>query len=105
MSSEDEGDCMQALILAAGMGKRLKKLTRDNTKCMVKVNGITLIERCLRQLDALELSRIIIVVGYHGDKLIDFISTIDIKTPVEYVENPVYNKTNNIINNKKRALQ
>lgn len=96
MSSEDEGDCMQALILAAGMGKRLKKLTRDNTKCMVKVNGITLIERCLRQLDALKLSRIIIVVGYHGDKLIDFISTIDIKTPVEYVENPVYNKTNNI---------
>ena len=30
---------MQAIILAAGMGKRLKELTQDNTKCMVKVNG------------------------------------------------------------------
>ncbi len=35
---------MQAVILAAGMGKRLKELTNDNTKCMIKVNGITLIE-------------------------------------------------------------
>ena len=31
---------MQAIILAAGMGKRLGNLTKDNTKCMVKVNGI-----------------------------------------------------------------
>lgn len=34
---------MQAIILAAGMGKRLKELTQDNTKCMVKVNGVRLI--------------------------------------------------------------
>lgn len=40
---------MQAIILAAGMGKRLKELTKNNTKCMVKVNGVTLIERMLRQ--------------------------------------------------------
>mgnify|MGYP003320948118 CR=1 FL=1 len=44
---------MQGLILAAGMGKRLKDLTKDNTKCMIRVNGITLIERMLRQLDEL----------------------------------------------------
>ena len=42
---------MQGLILAAGMGKRLKNLTKDNTKSMVPVNGITLIKRCLRILD------------------------------------------------------
>ena len=64
---------MQGLILAAGMGKRLKDLTQNNTKCMVKVNGVTLIERMLRQLDALELSRVVIVVGYEGQKLIDYI--------------------------------
>ena len=34
---------MQAVILAAGMGKRLGELTKNNTKCMIKVNGITLI--------------------------------------------------------------
>ena len=36
---------MQAIILAAGMGRRLRDLTKDNTKCMVKVNGEPLIER------------------------------------------------------------
>ena len=61
---------MQGMILAAGMGKRLKDLTENNTKCMVKVNGVTMIERALRQLDELGLSRIVIVVGYEGKTLI-----------------------------------
>lgn len=87
---------MQGIILAAGMGKRLKELTRDNTKCMVKVNGVTLIERMLRQLDSLYLSRIVIVTGYEGKKLIDFIGTLHIKTPVCFVNNPIYDRTNNI---------
>lgn len=87
---------MQAIILAAGMGKRLKELTKDNTKCMVKVNGVTLIDRMLHQIDAHDLSRIVIVVGYEGGKLIDYISTLDIKTPIVFIENPIYDKTNNI---------
>lgn len=87
---------MQGMILAAGMGRRLKELTKDNTKCMVKVNGVTLIERMLRQMDKLYLSRIVIVVGYEGQKLIDYIATLHIKTPVCFVNNPVYDKTNNI---------
>ena len=57
---------MQGLILAAGMGKRLKELTQDNTKCMVRVNGVSLIERMLHQLDQLQLSRIVIVIGYEA---------------------------------------
>ena len=87
---------MQAIILAAGMGKRLKDLTQNNTKCMVKVNGITLIERLLRILDKKKLSRIVIVVGYEGQKLIDFIKTLEIQTMIEYIDNPIYDKTNNI---------
>ena len=87
---------MQAIILAAGMGKRLKALTQGNTKCMVKVNGVALIDRALMQLDDLELSRIVIVVGYEGRKLIDYIGTLDVSTPIEYVYNPVYDRTNNI---------
>ncbi len=87
---------MQAIILAAGMGKRLKALTQNNTKCMVKLNGVTLIERLLLQLDKYKLSRIIIVTGYKGQKLIDFISTLSVATPVLYINNPVYEKTNNI---------
>ena len=87
---------MQAIILAAGMGKRLKELTKNNTKCMIKVNGVTLIERMLRQIDLKHFSRVIIVVGYEGEKLIRYISTLDISTPIHYINNPIYDKTNNI---------
>ena len=87
---------MQAIILAAGMGKRLKDLTRDNTKCMVKVNGVSLIERLLHQLDGRALSRIVIVVGYKGKELIEYIGTLNVQTPIVFIDNPIYDKTNNI---------
>lgn len=87
---------MQGIILAAGMGKRLGELTKENTKCMVRVNGVTLIERMLKALDELKLSRVVIVVGYEGEKLKAYINSLDIQTPVEFVENPIYDKTNNI---------
>lgn len=87
---------MQGIILAAGMGSRLKDLTADNTKCMVEVNGVTLIERMLRQIDKRDFSRIIIVTGYEGQKLREYIATLQISTPIEYVHNEIYDKTNNI---------
>ena len=87
---------MQALILAAGMGTRLGSLTAENTKCMVKVNGVTLIERLLRQLEAFHLSKIIIVTGYKGEKLRSFIGTLGIRTEIVFINNPVYDRTNNI---------
>ncbi|MDE5562395.1 MAG: aminotransferase class I/II-fold pyridoxal phosphate-dependent enzyme [Clostridiales bacterium] len=87
---------MQAIILAAGMGKRLKELTKDNTKCMIRVNGVTLIERLLGQLEKYKLNKIVIVVGYEGRKLIEFIQSLNIKTEIEFIDNPIYDKTNNI---------
>ena len=88
---------MQAIILAAGMGRRLGELTKNNTKCMVEVNGITLIDRMLNQLSGLPLNRVVIVVGYEGKKLVDYIGDrYDDKMKIEYVENPIYDKTNNI---------
>lgn len=87
---------MQAIILAAGMGKRLGELTRENTKCMVKVGGVSLIERALKILDKKGLSRIIIVVGYQRENLMSFVKTLDIHTPIQFIINDVYDKTNNI---------
>ena len=87
---------MQAIILAAGMGKRLKDLTSNATKCMVEVNGVTMIERMLSQLDALELNKIIMVVGYESRKLTEYVQSLPIKTKIEFVDNDVYYKTNNI---------
>lgn len=87
---------MQAIILAAGMGKRLGELTQGNTKCMIRVGGETLIERVLRQLDALHLSRIVIVIGYKGAELREYLSHVSVQTPLIFIENPIYDKTNNI---------
>ena len=88
---------MQAIILAAGMGRRLGELTKENTKCMVEVNGVRLIDRLLGQLSGLSLRRVIIVVGYQGRNLMDYIGhRYDGRLTIEYAENPIYDKTNNI---------
>ncbi len=88
---------MQAIILAAGMGRRLGDYTKDNTKCMVSVNGVRLIDRLLGQLAKQQLNRVIIVVGYKGKELRDYIGNrYDGQLNIEFAENPVYDKTNNI---------
>lgn len=87
---------MQALILAAGMGRRLGDLTKENTKCMLKVHGVSLIERMLTHLSKFELKRVIIVVGYKGQNVINLIGNNYKGLQIEYVENPIYETTNNI---------
>lgn len=87
---------MQAIILAAGMGKRLGEYTHDNTKCMLKVNGVRLIDRALATLKEVEVSRIVLVVGYKGQNVRNHIGTEYHGIPIEYVENPIYDRTNNI---------
>lgn len=87
---------MQAIILAAGMGRRLGELTKNNTKCMVEVNGVKLIDRVLTYLSHLNLKRIVIVVGYKAENLVNYIENQYGNLNVEFVENPIYDKTNNI---------
>lgn len=88
---------MQAIILAAGMGRRLGEYTKDNTKCMLSINGEKLIDRTLTILSNLNITKVIIVIGYKGENLKKYIGNryhglLDI----EYVNNPIYDKTNNI---------
>lgn len=88
---------MQAIILAAGMGRRLGSYTKENTKCMVPVNGVRLTDRMLTQLSALHLKRVLMVVGYKGKELIHHIGERYADAlKIEYVENPIYDRTNNI---------
>ncbi|MCQ2242943.1 MAG: aminotransferase class I/II-fold pyridoxal phosphate-dependent enzyme [Bacteroidaceae bacterium] len=88
---------MQAIILAAGMGRRLGEYTKDNTKCMLPVNGVRLIDRMLSQLAKLNLNRVIIVVGYQGQNVIDHVGNrYDDVLKIEWINNPIYDKTNNI---------
>ena len=92
---------MQAIILAAGMGRRLGEYTKGNTKCMVPVNGVRLIDRVLGQLSKLQLQRVIIVVGYKGKELQDYVTSqygqqLTANCQLLFAENPIYDKTNNI---------
>ncbi|MCK9169257.1 MAG: aminotransferase class I/II-fold pyridoxal phosphate-dependent enzyme [Treponema sp.] len=92
---------MQAVILAAGMGKRLGRYTKEATKCMVPVNGKTLIEYTIESLASNNVNRLVVVVGYKGQILKDFIAEKFNQSnlngmKIEFIENPVYDKTNNI---------
>ncbi len=87
---------MQAIILAAGMGKRLGKVTEDNTKCMVKIHDQTLIERMLDTLAKTEVNRIILVVGYKSEKVEKLVGNEYKGMQILYVKNEVYDQTNNI---------
>lgn len=87
---------MQAIILAAGFGRRLGEFTAHNTKCMVEVNGVSFIDRMLRQLPAAGIGRIVIVTGYEGERLRRHVSESFPRLDVVFVDNPVYDKTNNI---------
>lgn len=87
---------MQAIILAAGMGKRLGEYTHNNTKCMLEVNGIKLIDRTMHCLLQNNISRVVIVVGYQGQNVKDYLGQSYNGMPITYVDNPVFDKTNNI---------
>ena len=92
---------MQALILAAGTGSRLKQYTEKIPKCMVPVNGVPMIERAIDSLIAAGIKRLYIGLGYKSEVLKDFLlTTFDEKRrngmKIDFVENPVYDKTNNI---------
>ena len=64
---------------------------------MVEVNGIRLIDRMITQLSKFNLNRLVIVVGYEGKKLIDYIGhRYDDILKIEYINNPIYDRTNNI---------
>ena len=79
------------------MGRRLGEYTKDNTKCMLPVNGVRLIDRMLGQLARQDLNRVIIVVGYKGQNVIDHVGNrYDNVLKIEWENNPIYDKTNNI---------
>jgi histidinol-phosphate/aromatic aminotransferase/cobyric acid decarboxylase-like protein/choline kinase len=87
---------MQAMILAAGMGNRLGKYTRNNTKCMLSLNGKTLIERALDAVSGAGIRRCVIVAGYQRENLVSFLGDSYKDVAIDYVFNDVYYKTNNI---------
>ena len=88
---------MKGIILAAGMGKRLGKLTENVTKGQVAFGGVSLIIKMLNQIrESGFIEEVIIVTGYQQSNLINHISTQFQGLKITYLENPVYDSTNNI---------
>ena len=87
---------MQALMLAAGMGKRLGAYTNNQTKCMVRVGGKTLLEHAADALREAGIKKFVLVVGYEGEKLMEFAREKLADFELEFVVNEDYATTNNI---------
>jgi histidinol-phosphate/aromatic aminotransferase/cobyric acid decarboxylase-like protein/choline kinase len=87
---------MQAIILAAGMGKRLGKMTESDTKCMIEVNEAKLIDRMISSLEYANIKDICIVIGYKGDRVKSHIHSKWNNLNISFIENAEYDKTNNI---------
>jgi len=91
-----QGNIMQAIILAAGIGKRLLPLTKNKPKAMVKLLGKPILEYTLEALSRRKVSEIIIVVGYCKDNIIKYFGDNYRGVKIKYVENKDYETTNNI---------
>ncbi|MBQ8018718.1 MAG: phosphocholine cytidylyltransferase family protein [Methanobrevibacter sp.] len=87
---------MIGVILAAGMGTRLMPLTKDIPKALLEINGMTLLERMIRNCIGADISRFIVVVGYNRDRVIDLCPEIAEKYDIEIktVVNEKYDVTN-----------
>lgn len=89
-------DLMQALMLAAGMGRRLGKYTEAMPKCMIRVGGKTLLERAVEALKEAGIHKFVMVVGWERDMLIDYIQQNISGMEFEFIYNYDYAETNNI---------
>lgn len=76
---------MKALILAAGRGKRLGELTKSKNKCLIEVRGKPLIGYSLDCAGKIDVSEIVIVVGYQAEEIKNLIGSEYNRKPVEYV--------------------
>jgi|SRR3989344_605991 len=86
---------MKAIILAAGRGTRLKPLTDESPKCLTEVNGKTILENMLLALTNKGVKEVYLVIGYLGDKIRERVGAKVNNIVINYVENPIYDRTNN----------
>lgn len=87
---------MQALMLAAGMGRRLGKYTEALPKCLIQVGGRTLLERAVEALKEAGIRKFVMVVGWESEKLISYIKQNITGMEFQFIYNYDYAQTNNI---------
>ena len=85
-----------ALLLAAGIGSRLFPLTHNDPKCLTIVNGKSILERLISNLNQHGFKRLVVVTGHLENTIQDFLGTRAGGLAIEYVSSPLYKTTNNI---------
>jgi choline kinase len=92
----DSNRISTALLLAAGTGTRLRPLTRNAPKCLTEVGGRPILGRLIHNLRAKGINRLVVVLGYQGDQIREFLRHKAGDMRIDYVVNPEYRTTNNL---------
>jgi len=86
----------KAIILAAGVGDRLRPFTHENPKCLAEVTGVPILENALKHLASLGTEEVVIVVGHHKERIIETVGSNYLGMSIVYVVSKDYATTNNI---------
>ncbi|MGD0780770.1 MAG: HAD-IIA family hydrolase [Dehalococcoidales bacterium] len=86
---------MEAVILAAGMGSRLRSITETKPKCMVKVSGIPIIEHQIKAYLDAGIDKINVIIGYRNDIVLAYLKSFN-ESKINIVFNLDYEITNNM---------
>jgi choline kinase len=88
---------MKAVILAAGQGTRIRSVHGEHPKCLIEVDGRTILDHQLEALAMAGINDVTIVVGYEKDQIVSLVKSRDFDCQrIHFIENPAFAITNNI---------
>jgi len=82
---------MKAIIMAAGIGSRLKNINGNKPKCLIESEGVSLISRSVSMLEDRNITDICVITGYRSDLIRQ-----ELQDRVRFLHNPYYEVTNSI---------
>jgi choline kinase len=85
---------MKAILLAAGIGSRIRPLTDDKPKCLLEVNGRTILQNMLENVSACGMNDVIIITGYLEEMIKAYVEEHFPTLNVTYIRNEEYLETN-----------
>lgn len=88
---------MKAVILAAGLGKRLYPYTKDKPKCLVELYDQTIIENQINNILYAGISEVVIILGAYGKRVEQVVTDNNPGLKITFVYNPIYESSNNLM--------